>query len=137
MHLVRCHLVEDHQQTAHEFIRIMAHRDDDASVGLSCGEVALCKRLKFRTILRDKRFLVADRIAQLSRIIAPKLTSIACREHRKTTRADEIGHKHIDIFVEIEFNEELAHGTRINGSMRSSGMRLRSIYELISSWLSL
>ena len=62
LYLISRHLIEDHQQAAHQLIWIMAYRNDDASVDLSGGEVGVRKRLKIRKIMRDKRFMLASRI---------------------------------------------------------------------------
>jgi hypothetical protein len=79
----------------------------------------------------------ADCVRVLLCIILTCLSCFLRRYGLKTPRPHQVCHQHVYIFVQIEFNEQATHGFFTSGSMRCSGIRLRSISVFTSPWWSL
>jgi hypothetical protein len=135
--LIRRDLIEQAQEAAHDLLGRMTHRGHDAIMRLARGQILFGESFKVGAIMSQERLALTDGVGQLLRITVLDLASFAGRHGRKTTGTSPCGHEHIDVLVQIAFDEQGVHDPWTRGSMRSSGMRFRSIDRLISAWWSL
>lgn len=73
-------------------------------------KICLSELFKIDSVMREQRSLFPDCVGQLLVVFLPKRTGISRCKRRITTFFQEFSHQYIDVFIQIEFNEELAHG---------------------------
>lgn len=112
----------------------MTSGNDDSRVVSIRGTKLLRKSLKIVTIMRKERLTLTNGVRKLGNVVCTKLARVSRGNSYKSARTDQIRHQHVHIFVEVQLDEKVFHGYFTNGSIKSSEMRLRSMWILISSW---
>lgn len=95
-------------------------------------EVLSSQQLKVSPIVCHQSRSPTDSVIQLVLVTPASLSGLTCGNDREAARSNEIGDKYAYVFVKIKLNEEIVHRPFTSGSISSSGMRLRSIWVLIS-----
>src|SRR5208282_591883 len=119
--------VEKNQNPSGQFIGTPTYGDDDPRVSLLILKVPPCQSLEVHPVVRQNGFPLIGGESQLFRISVSDVSSFLRRHHAKAARADQMRQDHVNVFVQVEVNEELLQRFATSGSIRSSGMRLRSM----------
>lgn len=85
-------------------------------------------------IVGQERFVMSGSVGELIDITRAKAAGISRGNGRKSACPHKLRQQHIHVFVEVKLDEKVSHGYFTKGSINSSGMRLRSIWVLISLW---
>jgi len=66
-------------------------------------------------------------VRQLLRVGSTGLASISRRDNIESAGREQFSHYNVDIFIQVQLDEDAIHRFRTRGSISSSGTRLRSM----------
>lgn len=109
-HFICCGLVQYAKQSLRQFVGRAASANDDAVMSFASGKVFQSAHFKISAVMREDCPLVAHRILQLLIVILVEIACFNRGDNIETTRAQQIRHQHVYVFVEVEVDEQFRQG---------------------------
>jgi hypothetical protein len=93
----------------------------------------LRKGFEIAAVVGEKRPSKADRVGELVGVLATEPSGIARGKRRVSPNSQQLGDEDMYVLVEVKLDEEAVYVFFTRGSISSSGIRLRSMWCMISS----
>ncbi len=106
----------------------MTSRDNDPEVRVAPDPIMLGNHLEIHSIVSQQCRLLLDSVCHLLSIASTELTGVTRRGGHKAACSEQVCDKHVDILIQVKFDEQAIHDPFTSGSIKSSVMRFRSMY---------